>query len=51
MSQKKSRLVPTPVPGRPPLPTPPSQRTAPVEPSEVLGRHKITGQNDHKGAR
>ena len=35
----------------PPHPPAPPSRTAPVEPVEVLGRHKNTGQKDHKGAR
>jgi len=51
MPQKNQRPVSRPVPGRPPTPTPPSPQLAPVEPIEVLGRHKNTGQKDHKGAR
>ena len=51
MSHKKSRQVSTPAPGRPPIPTPPILRAPPAEPAEVLGRHKNTGQKDHKGAR
>jgi hypothetical protein len=51
MSHKKSRQVSTPTPGRAPVPTLPIPRALPVEPSEVLGRHKNTGQRDHKGAR
>ena len=39
------------VPVRPPAPTPPKNQTPPVEPIEVLGRHKNTGQKDHQGAR
>jgi hypothetical protein len=38
------------VPGRPSIP-PPRTPMTPVEPVEVLGRHKNTGQKDHKGAR
>jgi len=39
----------TPVhPTPPPDPKVPAQ---PTEPREVLGRHKNTGQKDHKGAR
>ena len=50
MTQKNRR--PAPVPGRPPNPNEqPSPQTRPVEPNEVLGRHKNTGQKDHKGAR
>jgi hypothetical protein len=51
MSQKTRRPVLTPVPGRPPTPAPSNPQTLPVEPAEVLGRHKNTGQKDHKGAR
>ena len=40
-----------PVPGRPLTPTPPDLQTPPAEPNEVVGRHKNTGQKDHKGAR
>jgi hypothetical protein len=29
----------------------PPKRLAPTEPAEVLGRHKNSGQKDHKGAR
>ena len=49
--QKNQGPVSTPVPGRPSIPTPPSSQLQPVEPIEVLGRHKNTGQKDHKGAR
>jgi hypothetical protein len=41
----------TPVPGRPPVPALPKPPQVPAEPTEVLGRHKNTGQKDHKGAR
>ncbi len=51
MTQKSQSPVPKPVPGRPPNPNRPDPQTQPVEPSEVLGRHKNTGQKDHKGAR
>jgi hypothetical protein len=51
MTQKNQRPLSTPVQGRPVTPTPPNPQTPPVEPSEVLGRHKNTGQKDHKGAR
>jgi len=51
MTQKLQHPPTTPVPGRPPLPTPPDLKTPPAEPLEVLGRHKNTGQKDHKGAR
>jgi hypothetical protein len=51
MSRKSFRSVPPPVSGRPPSPklTPPNN--VPAEPLDVLGRHKNTGQKDHKGAR
>jgi hypothetical protein len=49
--QKNQSPVSTPVPGRPSIPTPPSPQLQPAEPIEVLGRHKNTGQKDHKGAR
>ena len=29
----------------------PKTQAKPTEPAEVLGRHKNTGQKDHKGAR
>ncbi len=29
----------------------PTKANEPTEPNEVLGRHKNTGQKDHKGAR
>lgn len=52
MTQKNHRPEPAPVPGRPPNPNQrPNPQTRPVEPNEVLGRHKNTGQKDHKGAR
>ena len=38
----------------PPHPLPPQDRKTqakPTEPAEVLGRHKNSGQKDHKGAR
>jgi hypothetical protein len=43
--------TPAPVPGRPSMPPHPSPPLQPAEPIEVLGRHKNTGQKDHKGAR
>jgi hypothetical protein len=51
MSQKTQRPPSTPAPGRLPTPAPPNPQTLPAEPLEVLGRHKNTGQKDHKGAR
>jgi hypothetical protein len=51
MSQKTHSPVSTPVPGRPPIPVPVVPQAPPVEPAEVLGRHKNDGQKDHKGAR
>jgi hypothetical protein len=32
-------------------PADPKKQVAPTEPAEVLGRHKNSGQKDHKGAR
>ena len=49
--RKNQRPVSAPVPGRPSIPTPPNPQLPPGEPIEVLGRHKNTGQKDHKGAR
>ena len=54
MTLKNQRPASTPVTVRPPSPTPPNPTippTLPAEPSEVLGRHKNSGQKDHKGAR
>jgi len=51
MTQKNQRHLSTPVPERPAIPAPPKTQTPPTEPIEVLGRHKNTGQKDHKGAR
>jgi hypothetical protein len=51
MPKKNESPVSTPVPGRPATPTPPNPQLPPAEPIEVLGRHKNTGQKDHKGAR
>jgi len=51
MTPKTQRPVPTPIVGRPPTPTTPQPQTQPTEPAEVAGRHKNTGQKDHKGAR
>lgn len=51
MTQNHKRLPTTPFPGNLPTPPHPAPPTAPVEPAEVLGRHKNTGQKDHKGAR
>ena len=45
------RPVSKPVPGRPPTTALPNPQLTPAEPIEVLGRHKNTGQKDHKGAR
>jgi len=39
------------VPPRPPGFPEPQVQAKPTEPREVLGRHKNTGQKDHKGAR
>jgi len=35
----------------PPHPAQSHRPIEPVEPAEVLGRHKNSGQKDHKGAR
>ena len=51
MSQHAQRPLPTPAAGRPAPPTHPVPPRRPVEPAEVAGRHKNTGQKDHKGAR
>jgi hypothetical protein len=51
MSQEIPVQPQAPTPGRPSVPLPPQSRIPPVEPVEVLGRHKNTGQKDHKGAR
>ncbi len=55
MSQKTPQQnqlpVSTPALRRPPAPTPTKPQLPPAEPIEVLGRHKNTGQKDHKGAR
>ena len=50
----QKRQASTTPPGRPVSPAsplPPTPQVPPGEPSEVLGRHKNTGQKDHKGAR
>ncbi len=41
----------TPGPVEPTHPAQTQRPTQPVEPAEVLGRHKNSGQKDHKGAR
>jgi hypothetical protein len=51
LPQKNQSPISTPVPGRPSIPTPPSPQLQTTEPIEVLGRHKNSGQKDHKGAR
>jgi hypothetical protein len=53
MSKHKPEPAPTPTRGRHTAPpsTLPSPQTPPTEPAEVLGRHKNSGQKDHKGAR
>jgi hypothetical protein len=54
MTQKTPEIphpAPTPVPTRPPVPFEANVKVLPTEPVEVLGRHKNTGQKDHKGAR
>jgi hypothetical protein len=55
MTQHIKRPLPTPAPiPAPTYPPPPEEskrQITPTEPSEVLGRHKNSGQKDHKGAR
>ncbi len=51
MTQKSPHPPSNPIPGQHPAPPRPAPQTAPVEPAEVLGRHKNSGQKDHKGAR
>jgi hypothetical protein len=51
MTRNKQYPVSTPVPGHPPTPKPRNPQKPPAEPAEVVGRHKNTGQKDHKGAR
>jgi len=48
MTHRTPRSVSTPVPGLPSTPTPPNPRVASMEPREVPGRHRNTGQEDHK---
>ncbi|MBY0233519.1 MULTISPECIES: hypothetical protein [unclassified Roseateles] len=54
MNKKYQSPWMAPVPGRPtkPAQNKPAAKSplAPTEPNEVLGRHKNTGQKDHKGA-
>ena len=49
--QKNQRPVSKPILGRPSILTLLNAQLQPAEPIEVLGRHKNTGQKDHKGAR
>lgn len=51
MSHKSSKPVPTRGSGHAPEQTAPKPEQRPTEPVEVAGRHKNTGQKDHKGAR
>ncbi len=51
MTSKAERPVSAPVPAPTAFPKQRKVLTLPKEPSEVLGRHKNTGQKDHKGAR
>ena len=51
MTKKTPILDSTQAPSGVPDRVPPKPQTAPAEPKEVLGRHKNTGQKDHKGAR
>ena len=51
MKQRTDEPLEPPTP-HDPAKAPPTGRAPPTkEPSEVLGRHKNTGQKDHKGAR
>jgi len=51
MTQKTKPAAPKPVPTHP-VPSPKGNgKMPPSEPGEVLGRHKNSGQKDHKGAR
>jgi len=51
MPHKSQRPPSAPVPGRPQTPAQAAPKNQPAEPVEVLGRHKNSGQKDHKGAR
>jgi hypothetical protein len=55
MTQAPHQATKTPAkPAAPTHPLPsqdPKTQARPVEPAEVLGRHKNSGQKDHKGAR
>ncbi len=51
MTQKTKRSTPTPGPIHPQPPHNSKTQAKPTEPAEVLGRHKNSGQKDHKGAR
>jgi hypothetical protein len=51
MSPKHQAPASPPARGRFAFPLRPTHQTRPVEPLEVAGRHKNTGQKDHKGAR
>jgi hypothetical protein len=51
MHREKAHPAPKPIAEHPPTPKPSNSKTRPVEPAEVLGNHKNTGQKDHEGAR
>jgi hypothetical protein len=51
MTTKTQGPVLTTAKSRPENSTPPAPKAQPTEPAEVFGRHKNTGQKDHKGAR
>jgi hypothetical protein len=51
MTQRDKRPSPTPAAAYPPPPAELKRQIKPTEPIEVLGRHKNSGQKDHKGAR
>jgi hypothetical protein len=51
MKQPTDERQKTPIPRDPGKTLPPTRDVPSKEPSEVLGRHKNTGQKDHKGAR
>jgi len=51
MTQHVKRPLPAPAPTFPSPPEDSKHQLKATEPLEVLGRHKNSGQKDHKGAR
>ena len=51
MTQKTQGPAAKPTQGPPAAPRQAKPQNPPTEPVEVMGRHKNTGQKDHKGAR